>query len=261
MNTQEQNWKKLFGNHTLEGIAWHGIWTVYSPEKEIIKSFQGVRSFRVNEEQTAIIHTNNYTYPDGSTAEQTWQLEKQSCNQRDGVIHPAILSMRALSFGQGATAWVSKTLETGKKFGVELFFRYKDWRTSVASIYGENGDLEKITLIREHLGSSPKTAGPEIEHFFLLGKWLGTKEDMNPDLKVSPAEETQALVLDPTGGKNETFFLPDGVVANTPKRIKVGEEFEIVAGKLVSTDEYKRLTCKYDKSGAFALLISEVFRR
>ncbi len=259
MNAQEQNWKNLFGDHTLEGIAWHGIWTVYSPEKEIVKTFQGVRSFRANEEQTAIIHTNIYTYPDGNTAEQTWQLEKQTCNQPDGVIHPAILSMRTLSFGQGATAWICKTLEIGKKFGVELFFRYKDWRTSVASIYGESGDLEKITLIREHLGSFPSTAEPEIEN--LLGKWLGTKEDMTPDLKVSSAEETQALVLDPTEGKNETFLLPDGVVANSPKRITLGEEFEIVAGKLVSNDEYKRLTAKYDQSGTFTRLISEVFRR
>lgn len=259
MNAQEQNWKNLFGDHTLEAISWHGVWTVYSPEKEIVKSFQCVRSFRLNEEQTAIIHTNNYTYPDGSTAEYTWQLEKQSCNQRDGVIHPASLSMRSLSFGQGAIAWLSKTLETGKKLGVELFFRYKDWRTSVSSIYEESGDLEKITVIREHLGSYPNTAGPEIEN--LLGKWLGTKEEMNPELKVSAAEETHALVLDPTEGKNETFFLPDGVVVNSPKKIKVGEEFEIVTGKLVSNDEYKRLTCKYDKSGAFALLISEVFHR
>lgn len=259
MNAQEQNWKNLFRDRTLDSIAWHGIWTVYSPEKEIIKSFQGVRRLRANEEQTVIIHTNNYTYSDGSTAEKTWQLEKQSCNQRDGVIHPAISSMRALCFGQGATAWVSKTLETGKNFGVELFFRYKDWRTSVANIYGESGDLEKITLIREHLDSSPNTARPEIEN--LLGKWRGTKKDMNPDLNVSPAEETQALVLDPTEGKNKTFFLPDGVVVNSPERIKVGEEFEIVTGKQVSNDEYKRLTCKYDKSGALALLISELFCR
>lgn len=259
MNAQEQNWQNLFGNYTREGITWHGIWTVYSPDQEIVKFFQGVRSFRVNEEQTAIIQTNNYTYSDGSTAEKTWQIDKQSCDRPDGVTHPAIMSMRALSFGQGATAWVSKTLEPGKKSGAELFFRSKDWRTSVATIYDESGDLEKITLIREHLGSSPNTAGPEIEN--LLGKWLGTKEEMNPDLKVSPAEETQALVLDPTEGKNETFFLPDRVVVNSPKRIKVGEQFEIVTGKQVSNDEYKRLTAKYDKSGAFTLLISEVFRR
>ena len=67
---------------------------------------------------------------------------------------------------------------------------------------------------------------------------------MNPDLKVSPAEETQALVLDPTEGKNETFFLLYRVVVNSPKRIKVGEQFEIVTGKQVSNDEYKRLTAK-----------------
>jgi hypothetical protein len=39
----------------------------------------------------------------------------------------------------------------------------------------------------------------------------------------------------------------------------IGEEFEIVAGKLFAENEYKRLTAKYDDSGAFTLLISEVF--
>jgi hypothetical protein len=84
---------------------------------------------------------------------------------------------------------------------------------------------------------------------------------MTPDLKVSPIEEPQDLVLYATGGKNETLFLPDGVVVNIPKRLKLGEEFEIIAGKFVSNNEYKRLTAKYDKSGEFTLLISEVFRQ
>ncbi|TAF07319.1 MAG: DUF3598 family protein [Nostocales cyanobacterium] len=40
------------------------------------------------------------------------------------------------------------------------------------------------------------------------------------------------LVLDPTLGKNETFYLPDGVVVNLPKQLKLGAGFEIIAGKL-----------------------------
>ena len=260
MKAQEQNWTNLFGDRTPEGIAWHGTWTVYSPNQEVIKSFQGVRRFWANEDKTVITHTNNYTYPDGSTQEKTWQLEKQTCNQSDGVTHPAILSMRTLSFGQGANAWLSKRLESGKNFGVELFFRYQDWRTSVASIYADSGELDRITLIREHRGSFPnQPPGSEVKN--ISGKWIGKKEYMTPDLKVSPIEEPQYLVLYPTGGKNETFFLPDGVVVNIPKRLKLGEEFEMIAGKFVSDNEYKRLNAKYDESGEFTLLISEVFRQ
>lgn len=46
---------------------------------------------------------------------------------------------------------------------------------------------------------------------------------------------------------------------NIPKKLRVGEEFEIIAGKLVAENEYKRLTAKYNDSGAFTLLISEIF--
>lgn len=260
MNAQEQNWKNLFGDLTRKDTAWHGIWTVYSPELEVVKHFKGVRSFHANEDYTGINHTNNYTYQDGNTSSQTWQIEKQTCNQPDGVIHPAFLSMRTLSFGQGATGWVSKTLEAGEDFGVELFFTYKDRRTSVAGIYGKSGDLEKITHIREHLGSFPnQPPGSSVEN--ISGKWRGKKEYMFADLKVSESEETQELVLYATEDKNKTYFLPDGVVVNIPTRVKLGEEFEVVAGRFVSNNEFKRLTAKYDKSGAFTLLISEVFYR
>lgn len=259
MNLQEQTWTNLFGEITPEGTAWHGTWTVYSPDKEVIKSFLGVRRFSTNEDKTVITHTNKYTYADGSEEEKTWLLEKQTCSQPDGLIHPAILSMRALSFGEGANAWVSKILQPGKPFGVELFFQHEDWRTSLASIYGESGELEKITQIREHLGSFPnQPPGSEVEN--ISGNWIGKKEYMTPDLKVSLVGETEELVLDANGGETETIFLPDKVVVNVPKRVKLGEEFALASGKFVSDNEYKRLTAKYDKDGNLALLISEVFR-
>lgn len=156
MNAQEQNWLNLFGNHTNEGFAWHGIWTRYSPKIEVINSFKGIRRFWANEDKTVIYHTNNYIYADGSTEEKKWQLDKQTCNQPDGLIHVALPNMRSLSFGEGATGGVSKKLVPGKNFGVELFFKHEVWRTSVAIIYGINGDLERIVHIREHLDSFPQ---------------------------------------------------------------------------------------------------------
>nr|WP_287242134.1 MULTISPECIES: DUF3598 family protein [unclassified Okeania] len=76
MNLQEQNWTNLFGNHTPEGIAWYGIWTRYSLELEVIKSFQSIRKFSANQDKTVINQQNNYTYADGSTEEKQWQIEK-----------------------------------------------------------------------------------------------------------------------------------------------------------------------------------------
>ncbi|MEQ8969871.1 MAG: DUF3598 family protein [Coleofasciculus sp. C1-SOL-03] len=95
----------------------------------------------------------------------------------------------------------------------------------------------------------------------LLGSWQGTQQSMTADLNQSDPKPINELVLDPTQGKNQTFCLPDGVVVNSPPQLKLGEEFEIVAGKLVTANQYKRLTAKYDSSGAFVQLVLEVFHR
>ncbi len=259
MNLQDKNWENLFGHITTEAISWHGIWTTYSPNKEIIKSFKALRRFQANEDKTVITHINKYSYSDGRDEEKIWHIEKQTFSQPDGVIHPALLSMRAVSFGEDKNAVISNKLEAGKKFAGELFFRYQDWRTSVVTMYAESGELQRITIIREHLNSFPNTpAKAEIEE--LSRKWSGQKEYLNSDLQISASAENQELVLDPTKGKNKTISLPDGIVVNVPEKVNIEEEFEIVAGKLVAENEYKRLTAKYDNSGAFAMLISEVFK-
>ncbi|MDZ7956891.1 MAG: DUF3598 family protein [Aulosira sp. DedQUE10] len=260
MNVQEQNWSTLFDHHPDESISWHGTWTIYSPEQEVIKSYQGVRSFRANEDKTVIYQTNNYTYADGSSEEKNWQLDKQTANQPDGIIHRAAPSMRAVSIAPGVYAWLSKKVALGKHFGLELFFRHEHWRTSVAAIYGENSNLEKITHIREHLGSFPaQPASAEVKT--TEGKWIGEKQYLTPDLTVSNAELIQNLVLVPLENKNQTFFLPDGIVINAPTTLRIGQEFNIIAGKFVSEKQFKRLIAQYDTLGNFQLLISEIFHR
>lgn len=260
MNAQEQNWLNLFGNYTPEGIAWHGTWTRYSPEIEVINSFQGIRKFWANEDKTIIYHTNNYIYADGSTEEQTWQLDKQTCNQPDGLMHVALPSMRSVSVGQGTNGGVSKKLVPGKNFGVELFFRHEVWRTSVVIVYGVNSDLERMVHIREHLDSFPvQSPGSEVKE--IKGKWLGERTSIDSALNISVTEPTPELVLDPTNGINKTLFLPDGIVINAPEKLKIGQDFQLIAGRFVAENQFKRLTAKYDEHGDFQLLISEVFYR
>ncbi|MCM0592819.1 MAG: DUF3598 family protein [Gloeotrichia echinulata GP01] len=260
MNAQEQNWLNLFGNHSPAGFAWHGTWTRYSPEIEVINSFKGIRKFWANEDKTIIYHTNNYTYADGSTEEKKWQLDKQTCNQPDGLIHVALPNMRALSFGQGATGGVSKKFEPEKNFGVELFFKHEVWRTSVVIIYGINGDLERISHIREHLDSFPPES-PGLEVKEINGQWIGERTSMDSALTISVTEPTPEIVLDPTNGINKTLFLPDGIVINAPERLKISQDFQLIAGRFVTENQFKRLTVKYDEHGDFQLLISEVFYR
>lgn len=260
MNNQEQNWTNLWGSIPPEGISWHGTWIRYTPDQEVLTSFQGVRSFVPSQDNRVITHTNNYTYTDGSTEEKQWHIEKISCNRPDGTIHPASAAGRALSLGDGATVWISKNLETGKFFGGELFFQHQEWRTSVAMVYAGGSDLTGIAQVREHQGGfSERSLFSKDAN--LSGNWTGTKQSMTGDLSISAAEEIEGLELDPTEGKNETLFLDDGIIINCPKKVRLGLEIELVAGKLVAENKYKRLTVKYDKTGTFSQLISEVFNR
>lgn len=259
MNLQDKNWENLFGHITTEGVCWHGIWTMYSPDKEVLNSFKAVRKFQANEEKTLITHTNKYTYSDKTESEKIWQIEKQICSQPDGVIHPALLSTRTLSFGQDQNAVISQKIEPEQKLATELFFRYQDLRTSVVSVYAENGEFLRITTIRERLNTFPNFP-PEVDIEKLLLNWSGRKKLLNPNLEISTIKDNQKFVLDPTEGKNHTIFLPDNIVVNVPKIIKIGEEFEIVAGKLLTENEYQRLTVQYNNCGEFSQLFSEVFR-
>jgi hypothetical protein len=250
---QEQNWTNLFGEYTSDETAWYGIWTVYSSNKEIVKCDRAVRSFLINEDKTIVTHTNRYLYPDGSEDKKVWHLDKEKCNLPDGITHPAIPSMRALSFGGGATAWLSTKLELGKNFGAEFFFKYGKWRTSIAILYGEKGELNKIVQINEHLGSFTNSS-PTQENVTISDNWIAKRQSMTPDLKISPPEKIKQWMFDAT----KAFFLPDRTILTIPKTVQIGESLEISASKQVTENEFKRLTARYDNSGVFSRLVSEV---
>lgn len=237
----------------------YGVWTVYSPEKEILKSSQGIRTLVANTDKTAIAHINQFPLPDGSTQQKQWQIEKESCNLPDGLLHPADPSKRALALtDDGSSAWVPLKLKSNHRFSVELFLKHEDWNTSIGSIYAENGDLEKILHLREHLNTFPEV-NTLTEITNLSGNWIGIKQSITPDLNISVPEEITELILDPTEGKNETFFLPENVIVNIPKKVQVGEAFAIVSGQLMTGNKYQRLTAQYDSNGAFTILILEIF--
>lgn len=138
------------------------------------------------------------------------------------MIHPALESMRTLSFSQEVKTWMCPQLKIGNYFGCELFFQHQNFRTSVSVIYRDNGELAKLTQIREHLNSYPdQKPGAELKN--ISGNWVGKKESMTPDLQISQEPEQTELELDPTAGKNQTFFLPDGIVINVPEKVNIGE--------------------------------------
>ncbi|AOX02362.1 hypothetical protein BJP34_25575 [Moorena producens PAL-8-15-08-1] len=257
MELKEQNWKNFTANHLRD---WHGIWTRYSPEGEIIESFQSLRSFRSNPEQTEIYQTNRSIYADGRIEEKKWQSNKQDKVLPDGIIHPALPSMRSFFFEQGAATWSAKQLEPGSVFQpAELFFKHENIRHSVAIIYESNGSLMRAVSIREDAAGFPSnywsTEINLLPERNLSGNWQGTSVTMTPDLKVSDPISTQLHW--PLAGNN-MFFFPDGISLSCPKQVNIGKNFTIVANWLVTDSQLQQLRVNYDNYGAFSGLTLEL---
>lgn len=253
-----QHWQRFFGQYDTEEIAWHSIVTAYSPTKELLKTYQFISQFQANSDRTVITHTKKNPSPDGSLSETTWQIAEETCNLPDGIMHPAAASRRGLSFGPVGTAWLSKKMEPGQIFSVEILLQHENKRHTIVLVYGKNGELERIVPIREQIGSFPaEDILAEINQ--ITGQWLGKQQSMSPDLKLSPLVDISELILDTTEGKNQILFFPDRLVVTMPKKVHIGTEFEISFGVLVSAENYQRLRLEYDSNGVFQQLISEVF--
>ncbi|MEG4808291.1 DUF3598 family protein [Microcoleus sp. F8-D3] len=254
MNNSDRNWNRLFGEYTTDETAWYGEWNTYSPDRKLIKSKQVIRSFRSNADNTAITHTNRYIGADGNVEETTWQIDRATCNQPDGVSHPAASSMRTLAFEAGALAFLSQKLASGNACGVELFFRDREWRTSIAIIYGENGHLSHITQIREHLESfSAQLLSLESSEF--SGDWIGKQRAMTCDLSISPEEEIQ-LSFDKITDSHQIVSFPSNMIAMFAKSVDVDRPIQLAVGQRTADHQLQYLAAHYAADGAFSRLVS-----
>lgn len=261
MNNLDKNWNNLFGEYTTDETAWYGRWTVYSPDREAIGTKQAIRIFRSNSNNTAITHINRYVDANGNTEnskEKTWQIERATCNQPDGVIHPAMPFMRSLSFGKGATAWIAPKFVPGKPFGGEFFFRDGNWRKSVAIAYGENDRLDRIVHIEEHLGGfSDESVSVEFPDD--LGDWIGNQRTMTSDLSISSEEKIQLSFNQ--GVDCKMILLPRGLVLMLPEQVTMARPIQIAAAQCTAERQLKYFAAHYTADGAFTLLISATLQQ
>jgi Domain of unknown function (DUF3598) len=251
MDLKAQNWKNLCANHLKD---WHGIWTRYSPQGEVIESFQSLRSFLCDRQQNEITQLNRYMYADGTTKQESWQYNLHSNSLANGLCHPARESMSGLFFASGHAAWITRQFARQPFSGIEIFFRYEDLRHSVGIIYDNSGNLFRTASIREDVAFPSQYWSTELKQSAnrdLNGNWQGTSVTMTPDLQVSEPVTTQ---LDWSIEGNKTFFFPDRISLSCPDRVTSGNSFKIAANWLVTSSQLQQLTVDYDRDGAFSKL-------
>jgi hypothetical protein len=252
MNNLDKNWNHLLGEYTTDETAWYGRWTVYSANQEVISSKQAVRSFRANSDNTVITHINRSMNGNGNAEEKTWQIDRATCNQPDGVVHPAMPFMRALSFGEGATAWIMPRFSPGKLFGVEFFFRDHNYRTSAAIVYGENSQIDRIVHIRESLGRFSELS-TDVESSLIWGDWIGHQRTMIPDLSISSGEEIQ---LSFQADNHNIILLPEDLVLMLPEQVTADQPIQLAAAQRTADNQLKYFAAHYTAIGLFKSLIS-----
>ncbi|MDY6940306.1 MAG: DUF3598 family protein [Cyanobacteriota bacterium] len=258
MDVLDRHWDNLFGRCALDGESWHSITTTYSLDGEVTGSRKFIRTFYPNSDRSVITHTNRYYEANGSVREQSWQIDKEQCNQPNGLIHPAAGSMRALSCGNGVRAWITPKWQVGRTASPELFIPNGNRRNSLVIIYSAVGRLDRIFHIREQLDEFPAPPSPPPD-FDSSALWNVTRTQMTPDLHISRETPTEPVTLDSILNGDRGLMLTDGVAVYTPEKVTQGQAFDVVVGQAISQNHYERVKVKYDDSGNFSLLISEVF--
>ena len=258
-NKADQNWHNFWRHHLRD---WHGIWTRYAPDGEIIESFQSIRSFQGNSELTEIVQQNSYTYTDGSTVERRWEFSQQANSLPDGFSHPASIFMRGFCFEEGAAAWLLPQLQPGPSAIMELFLKHKDVRHSVGVLYDKSGNLLRTASIREDAAGFPSqywsTQLQLLTERTLNGSWQGSAVTMTPNLTVSTPVPTQ---LQWGWDDHKTYYYPDGITLSCPDKLKMGTPFVIAINWLVNATHLQQMVVAYDEAGALSSVTLELLQR
>jgi hypothetical protein len=260
MNPQEKNWQNLFGDYTQEGTTWHALTTVYSLDLAVIRAYKFTRKFSTNSDCTVVDHHNTYYFDQDNIKEQSWQLDKVKCNQRDGVFHPEAENMRAIDFGNSTSIWVAKTFQENHSFGSEIFVKQQDWRYGIILVY-QNGNFERIVLIKENKNHFPEAVDQDIITD-LSGNWRVKQTFVTPDLQESITESTVAgIEFKPSSGDYNLYWLPEKILLQLPKTVALGQAFKLIVGKQISDSLFVQITSNYDVNGQLDGLISSEYER
>ena len=229
---------------------WPGLWTQYTPQGEVMQSFQSLRSFKIgNSEQTLIKQTNRYTYSDGSTQEKAFEYTLGPTGFTPSVARFAGTKVAFFESGHGVFFPVhfnhANTL-------VEIFFKLDETIRHSTDIDYEERKLVRVASIREDSGGYPgkywsMEVKPVSERSF-TGNWEGTSLTQFPDLTISEPVQTQ---LQWGWEGHQVYYLPDGITISFPREIIEGTPVDLVANWLVTDTKMYQMTVKYDSNGSY----------
>ena len=146
--------------------CWQGSFTRIDPQGKLLEDVPSETILELKEDQQTMRQTVR-RFVDGQP--QDLVLEYRNLNK-------SILLLENGAFSQGSIQFAPFT-----EFGGELGLIYGDRRLRLAVLYDQKSQLERFTLIREHLPNSQTAERPPLQLAALLGKWEGESVSINVD--------------------------------------------------------------------------------
>lgn len=252
---------------------WQGSFTRFSPLGELIEDTPTVVSFEgLNSNQTIrqIVRRFRVNQP-----------------PEEKILEYSSLGKGILLFENGAFSQGSIQLAPFSEFGAELGLIAGDRRLRLVQLFSQNGQLDRITLIREQLAGTTSTERPPLKVDDLVGEWTGEAITIYPDWR-SPDQYPTKLQIEKSGDQltqhltigqgdssqisstakitgsllyfdspthpTQVLLLPDGASATSPQQVKGGKAFFLEVGWLLQPNYRQRLIRRYNDKGEWSSL-------
>ncbi|MEG4229592.1 DUF3598 family protein [Microcoleus sp. N9_B2] len=258
---------------------WHGSFTQLSTRGEVLQDTPTIISLEgLNDNKTVRLKLRRFSpNPSGVGEPEVSELvrEYQSLG-RD------ILFFENGNFCQG-TIQLAPYSESGAEFG----FIYNYRRLRFVQLYNTDGNLSKLTLIREKQLDKNVSERPPLTVEALLGEWQGEAVTMYPDSRSPDSystnlqlhlESSDRLIQKITFGNNanvisssgsidssvinfnegstpvQVLLLPDGGSCTCPVKVELRKPIFFDAGWLVEPDLRFRMIRSYNDKGEWVSL-------
>lgn len=159
---------------------WQGSFTRFSPQAEFIEDTPTVVSLAGLNDNKTIRQVVRFLPPNRPVEEKVFEYSS--------------LGKGVLFFENGAFSQGSIQLSPFAEFGAELGLIHGDRRLRLVQLFTPNGQLDKITLIREYLTGMPTPERPPLQVDDLVGEWQGEAVTIYPDWRSPDTYPTQLQI-------------------------------------------------------------------
>jgi len=258
---------------------WHGSFTQLSPRGEVLQDTPSIISLEgLNDNKTVRLKLRRFSpNPSGVGEPEVSELVREY-----QTLGRDILFFENGAFCQG-TIQLAPFSESGAEFG----FIYNYRRLRFVQLYNTDGNLSKLTLIREKQLDKNVSERPPLTVEALLGEWQGEAVTMYPDSRSPDSystnlqlhlESSDRLIQKNTFGNNanvisssgsidssvinfnegstpvQVLLLPDGGSCTCPVKVELRKPIFFEAGWLVEPDLRFRMIRSYNDKGEWVSL-------